>query len=143
MRVLYDSWKEYLDKAEKSDDDPIVMPWLFSKPFRKEHPEKVREIKARLTENYPSRRSEAFQRQLKANVAHDARGRLNRIDVPTLIIVGKDDELTPPRMAKGLQSEMPNAELLVLEQGGHGLYWETPQLFNKAVVDFLIKREAA
>jgi pimeloyl-ACP methyl ester carboxylesterase len=51
--------------------------------------------------------------------------------------VGKLDELTPPRMAKELKAEMPEARLIVLEQGGHGLYWEVPDLFNKAVLDFL------
>ncbi|UCF58172.1 MAG: alpha/beta hydrolase [Deltaproteobacteria bacterium] len=51
--------------------------------------------------------------------------------------MGKHDELTPPRMAKELKAEMPNAELLTFEQGGHGLYWEVPHLFNKAVLGFL------
>jgi pimeloyl-ACP methyl ester carboxylesterase len=51
--------------------------------------------------------------------------------------VGKQDELTPPQMAKELEAEMPDARLLVLEQGGHGLYWEVPKLFNRAVLDFL------
>ncbi len=117
------------------------MPWLFSKPFRKEHPGKVREIKARLTGGYLAMNSSAFERQMKANVTHDVRGQLNQITVPTLILVGKQDELTPPRMAKELKAEMPDARLLVLEQGGHGLYWEVPNLFNKAVLDFLNKQK--
>jgi pimeloyl-ACP methyl ester carboxylesterase len=137
MRVLYGSWQEYLQKSGRSDEDPMVMPWLFSKPFRKKHPEKVREIKASLTGGYLAKNSPAFERQIKANVTHDVRGQLNRITVPTLILVGKQDELTPPRMAKELKAEMSDARLLVLEQGGHGLYWEVPHLFNQAVLDFL------
>ncbi len=137
MRVLYDSWQEYLQKSGRSGEDPMVMPWLFSKPFRQKNPEKVREIKARLTGGYLGKNSAAFERQIKANVTHDVRGQLNRISVPTLILVGKQDELTPPRMAKALKAEIPDAKLLVLEQGGHGLYWEVPHLFNQAVLDFL------
>lgn len=137
MRVLYDSWKEYMEKSGKSGDDPMVMPWLFSKPFRREHPERVKEIKSRLAGGYISRNTKAFERQMKANTTHDTRGRLNRIQVPILIMVGKHDELTPPRMAKELKAEMPNSELLTFEQGGHGLYWEVPHLFNKAVLGFL------
>ena len=113
------------------------MPWLFSKPFRQRYPEKVREIKARCTGRYLSRNSKAFGRQMNANIAHDTRGCLHRIDVPTLILVGEHDELTPPSMARELRSEIPNGKLLVFEQGGHGLYWEVPQLFNKAIVEFL------
>ncbi|MFH1349603.1 MAG: alpha/beta hydrolase [Pseudomonadota bacterium] len=113
------------------------MPWLFSKAYRKQYPEKVREIKESFTKGYLSRNSKAFERQMNANITHNLKGLLHRIDVPTLIMVGKDDELTPPRMAIRLRSEMPNAELLIFEQGGHGLYWEVPHLFNKAVLQFL------
>jgi 3-oxoadipate enol-lactonase len=141
MRVLYDSWQEYLQRSDRSDEDPMVMPWLFSKPFRQEHPEKVSEIKTLLTGGYMARNSEAFERQIKANVTHDTRGRLNGIPVPALILVGEQDELTPPRMAKELKAEMPHAKLLTFEQGGHGLYWEIPHLFNKAVLDFLRSRQ--
>ncbi len=137
MQVFYGSWKEHLNNSDKSDKDPAVMPWLFSKPFRKEYPEKVREIKERFTGHYLPRNSKAFERQMKANTIHDTKGSLNRIEAPTLIMVGKDDELTPPNMAKELESAMPNAKLLIFEQGGHGLYWEVPHLFNEAVLDFL------
>lgn len=137
MRVLYDSWKEHLNNSSKSDSEPLVMPWLLSKPFRQQHPEKVRDIKTNFTKGYLSKNSKAYERQAKANISTDTRGSLHRIDKPTLIMVGKHDELTPPSMAKELESEIPNAKLLILEQGGHGLYWEVPQLFNKSVLDFL------
>ncbi|MFH0811291.1 MAG: alpha/beta hydrolase [Pseudomonadota bacterium] len=137
MKVLYNSWEEHLKNSVRSDSDPMVMPWLFSKPFRKQNPDKVKEIKAKFTGGYLPRKSEAFERQMKSNVAHDTRGRLNSITVPTLILVGKDDELTPIRMLEEIKSEISNAKLVVFEQGGHGLYWEVPHLFNKAVLDFL------
>lgn len=115
----------------------MVMPWLFSKPFRRQHPEKVQEIKTRLTKQYLTHNSRAFERQVSANIGHDTRGQLHRIEIPTLIMTGKDDELTPPRMTKELHSEIPNSRLLIFEQGGHGLYWEAPHLFNKAVLEFI------
>ncbi len=115
----------------------MVMPWLFSKPFRRQYPEKAQAIKMQLTGLYLARNSKAFERQVKANIEHDTRGQLKQIQIPTLIMVGKDDELTPPGMAKELKSEIPNAELLIFDQGGHGLYWEVPDLFNKAVLDFI------
>ena len=115
----------------------MIMPWLFSKPFRKQHRQKVKEIKERFTQSYLTIDSAAFERQLKANVRHDTRNQLKEIKVPTLIMAGKKDELTPPKMAEELSSEMPGSELKVFEQGGHGLYWENPDLFNKEVLDFV------
>lgn len=137
MRVLYNSWREYLDSSGRPGYDPAIMPWLFSKQFRKEHPEKVGEIKERLGGQYISRNSGAFERQVKANISTDTRGRLGQVRVPTLILVGKNDELTPPRMARELEAEIPDSKLLILESGGHGLYWEVPQLFNQTVIGFL------
>jgi 3-oxoadipate enol-lactonase len=115
----------------------MVMPWLFSKPFRKQHPHKVKEIKERFTKAYLTRESAAFERQLNANIHHDTRNKLVGIKIPTLIMVGEDDELTPLRMAEELSSEIPGSELKVFEHGGHGLYWEIPDRFNKAVLDFV------
>ncbi len=134
---MYGSWKEHLNHSGKPADNPTVMPWLFSKPYRRQHPQKASQIKARFTKDYLPRNSEAFERQMKANVEHNTKGQLHDIDVPTLIMVGKHDELTPPRIAKALKSEMPHAKLLVFQQGGHGLYWEIPTQFNKAVYDFI------
>ena len=74
---------------------------------------------------------------MRANTEHNTKGRLNKIKKPTMIMVGGNDELTPPSMAKELKSEMPNSKLLIFDEGGHGLYWELPLLFNKAVLDFL------
>jgi len=54
-----------------------------------------------------------------------------------LILAGRDDELTPLKMAKELNSEISNSTLLIFEQGGHGLYWEVPESFNESVITFI------
>ena len=59
------------------------------------------------------------------------------MNAQTLIMVGRDDELTPPGMAEKLASEIADSNLLIFDQGGHGLYWELPELFNEAVKDFV------
>ena len=115
----------------------MVMPWLFSKPFRKRSPEKVKQIKETLANNYLTRNSAAFDRQLNANITHDTRGRLHRIAVPTLVLTGRHDELTPPKMAEELHSAIPDSKLQIFDRGGHGLYWEIPELFNQSVLNFI------
>jgi pimeloyl-ACP methyl ester carboxylesterase len=128
-----------LKNSDKPGGEPLVMPWLFSKRFREEAPERIREIRDRFARNYLHRDSDAFERQLRANVGHNLKGRLGAITAPTLILVGRDDPLTPPAMAEALHAEVPHSELVVFERGGHGLYWEIPDLFNRTVLDFLGK----
>ena len=45
-------------------------------------------------------------------------------------------------MVRELEAEIPGSKLLILESGGHGLYWEVPHLFNQAVIGFLKARNA-
>ena len=126
-----------MNQSGAADGIPMIMPWLFSKPFRRQCPEKVKQIKESVAKNYLARNSAAFERQLNANITHDTRNRLVEIQAPTLILTGKDDELTTPTMAQELNSEIPGSKLLIFEKGGHGLYWEIPELFNKAILDFI------
>jgi 3-oxoadipate enol-lactonase len=137
VKVLYDSWKGHLTNSGKPEAEPLVMPWLFSRQFRETSLDRVRDIKARFARGYLSRGSGEFERQLNANVLHNLKGRLKAVRVPTLILVGMDDALTPPRLAGELHAEMPHSRMVVFDRGGHGLYWEVPELFNRTVLDFL------
>ena len=58
-------------------------------------------------------------------------------DVPTLVLVGEEDTLTPPSAAEGIVEIMPAARLVRLPGAGHLSAVETPEAFNEAVRDFL------
>ena len=62
--------------------------------------------------------------------------RLPSIKVPTLVLVGKDDLLTPPTFARAVASKIPKARLVVIP-GSHGFFIEQADLFNRTVVRFL------
>jgi len=62
---------------------------------------------------------------------------LPKIDIPTLVIVGGDDEFTPVAKAKELKENLQNCKLVVIEDAGHMPNLEQPGQFNKAVLDFL------
>lgn len=56
----------------------------------------------------------------------DLRPVLGTIDVPSTVLVGSRDLLTPPRMARVLEREIPGARLEVLPGIGHMLPLEAP-----------------
>jgi 3-oxoadipate enol-lactonase len=62
---------------------------------------------------------------------------LGAIAVPTLIIVGQEDALTPPAESEGMQAAIPRATLVQLPRAGHLSNLETPDAFNAAVRAFL------
>jgi pimeloyl-ACP methyl ester carboxylesterase len=67
--------------------------------------------------------------------------RLQRLDVPTLIMTGDEDEpcLEPALFLKRM---IPMAGLVVMPKAGHAINLEEPDLFNRAVLDFLTAVDA-
>jgi len=67
--------------------------------------------------------------------------RMRQCKVPTLIIIGDEDEMCiDPALI--MKKNMPGAGLLVLPQTGHAVNLEDPDIFNRAVLDFLTAVEA-
>jgi 3-oxoadipate enol-lactonase len=62
---------------------------------------------------------------------------LPKINIPTLVIVGREDEFTPVAKAEELKENLQNCKLVIIEDAGHMPNLEQPEKFNKAVLDFL------
>jgi 3-oxoadipate enol-lactonase len=63
-------------------------------------------------------------------------GRLTRITAPTLIMVGAKDGMATPSIAKGMQSQIPGAQLVEFDTG-HFMMAEDPEKFRAVLGDFL------
>jgi pimeloyl-ACP methyl ester carboxylesterase len=59
------------------------------------------------------------------------------IDVPTLVVVGSEDRIAPPHIARAMAEAIPGAELTVIEGAGHISNVEAPDAFNSVVGSFL------
>jgi 3-oxoadipate enol-lactonase len=82
---------------------------------------------------------DAFVAQVRAilDMDDDLRAELSSIDVPTLVLVGSQDILTPMGDSEELAEEIPGAELVVIRGAAHGFMLEHGAIFNRTVVDFL------
>ena len=58
-------------------------------------------------------------------------------DVPTLILVGDEDELTPPEVARAMADRIPGARLVVVPGSGHLPPVERPVETTRALQEFL------
>lgn len=70
---------------------------------------------------------------LTAMSGMDLHAGLQAIDVPTTVLVGTRDRLTPPRLARELVSSIPGARLVVLPGAGHMLPLEAPDPIVHAI----------
>ena len=62
---------------------------------------------------------------------------LHHITAPTLVITGDADLLIPPANSDIIASEIPGAKLVKIPGGTHGFNFETPDIFNRTILDFL------
>ena len=67
----------------------------------------------------------------------DQRERVSAIDVPTLILVGEEDAITPPALSEELNRLIPGSRLERIAAAGHLANAEQPQAFNAAIESFL------
>jgi pimeloyl-ACP methyl ester carboxylesterase len=76
-------------------------------------------------------------RQTLANKITEAK--LGELKVPTLLISGTADLTAPPSIVRMVAAKLPNSELIVVDESGHSVYWERPDVFNRAVLEFIGK----
>ncbi|MCA9162956.1 MAG: alpha/beta fold hydrolase, partial [Planctomycetales bacterium] len=67
----------------------------------------------------------------------DMRDRLPSIDVPSLLIGGELDVISPAEEMRGIAQSMPNAKFIPIPQAGHMAPLERPQEVNSAIREFL------
>ncbi len=79
----------------------------------------------------------------KSAIRHNLTDRLHEITVPTLLVWGKQDNITPYFVGEKFEELMPNAELIGIDKCGHAPMMELPEQFNDALGSFLSRVTAA
>jgi pimeloyl-ACP methyl ester carboxylesterase len=115
----------------------VLYPWVFSPRFFEK--KQNLEMAFQRAMAYPHQtKPEAIERQARGILAWNGTRvpQLGAIRVPTLVLVGKEDVLTPPEFSRTLARLIRRARLAVLP-GGHAFFIEEADAFNRAVVRFL------
>ncbi len=64
---------------------------------------------------------------------------LENMHAPTLLMTGDADLYAPPPILPLFAARIKGAETLVIPEAGHSAYWEQPETFNRAVLEFIAK----
>jgi len=76
----------------------------------------------------------------KSAIRHNMAKDLPKMTVPTCIIWGKNDNVTPPEVAEEFHSLLPDSELFWIDKCGHAAMMEHPDEFNQILNGWLQKR---
>jgi pimeloyl-ACP methyl ester carboxylesterase len=76
----------------------------------------------------------------KSAIRHNMAKDLPKMHVPTAIIWGKQDKVTPPQVAEEFYKLLPNATLYWIDKCGHAAMMEHPDQFNQILEQWLITK---
>ena len=65
------------------------------------------------------------------------------LKVPTLLVTGDADLWIPPYVLRQVGDRIPNSQVVIVADSGHGVQWEQPEAFNAAVLAFMRTKGAA
>jgi pimeloyl-ACP methyl ester carboxylesterase len=114
-----------------------MIPKLLGETTRRERSSVVDMVRSLASAN----RVEAITGALQAMMTRpDSTPLLASIHVPTLIVVGDEDGVTPPSISEEMHRAIPGSQLTVIPQAGHLSNLENTAAFNETVAAFLAHR---
>ncbi len=114
-----------------------MVPKLLGSLTRDTQPETVDRVRELILANS----TEAIAGAIRALIGRpDSTPLLQSIHVPTLILVGQQDVLTPPSVSELMHSAIPGSELQVIADAGHLANLDQPAAFDAALARFLDHR---
>jgi 3-oxoadipate enol-lactonase len=142
----YPHFRRWLDLRGRiiAQNDPVVnvgtrIISFFSPEFVNAREDRIELfIKRALANPYPMT-PEGIAGHVQACLAHDVRGRLEGIKVPTLITVGTRDRSTLPAASEYLHRHIPGSEFVLVNGTGHCSMFEAAEEFTTISLGFLLK----
>jgi 3-oxoadipate enol-lactonase len=116
----------------------VAMRRLFAPDFQQQNPALV-EARKKL---FLAVDLETFHGACAALAALDLRDQLASVAVPVLVLVGEQDEATPPAMSRELAAGLPHAQLVELPGCAHVPQLQAPEQFMAAMRPFIDEKAA-
>jgi 3-oxoadipate enol-lactonase len=111
----------------------VAMRRLFAPEFQAQHPDLMADRRAAFL-----RTNENVFRAACAQLAElDLRGELHKVKMPALVVVGEQDEATPPPMSHELAAGLSDARLKIIAGCAHVPQLQAPRVFLETIADFL------
>ncbi len=134
-RELLAEWANVVNDRGMGGMFPDGMRWLIGSRLQRRFGVFVNVLARVLVQTKPH----AFVAQVDAilDATDELRFELPKVEVPTLVITGSQDTLTPLGDAEELAELIATSRLYVLRGAAHGLMAEAPNAFNDVVLRFL------
>jgi len=135
-----DARRKMLDLVQSKGPAAVaeeMIPKLLGETTQRSRAEVIDQVRSLVLSNS----SEAIAGSVRALMSRpDSTPLLPTIHVPTFILVGAEDTVTPPALSEKMHNAIAGSELTVIPEAGHLTNLERPNLFNAALARFLSHR---
>lgn len=125
------------DIVTKEGPEPVVwamMPKLFSRATTERQPEIAEQVRQTVMSTNPLAIAAAHRGMA---IRPDVTDLLPNFRLPTLVVVGEHDAISPPAEMKAIADALPNARFVQIPAAGHMAPMEDPAAVNRAIREFL------
>ncbi len=134
-RTMNHMLEELLYKCDATTFVQYLVHLTLCPQFVNRHPSLVQQMAKRLEPT--AQETETMKRQILGLRGSSAGHKLAEMDAPTLIIAGRRDVITPPEQAEAIHAELPNSQLLILDEVAHNPFIEATKRCFAAIAAFL------
>lgn len=128
-----------IDKINVQGVEAFVSEFV-PKCFHPKTPQKLEEMYSRIYDITKNQNSVGVKGSLLAMLSRrDTTASLNKIKIPTLILVGKKDVLTPPEVMENIAKKIKGSNYYIVPKAGHMTPLENPEYVNAKIEKFLTK----
>jgi len=128
------SAKAVLEAGNPGSVVEAMVPKLFAEATIKKNPALVESFRTLMNKTPAAGVAGALRGMA---VRPEQTGRLGEIKIPTLVIVGEHDAITPPDGARRMADALPAGKIEVIPGAGHLAPCENPEAVNAAILKFL------
>ena len=136
--ILIESIEEWVSCA-KSDNHTALMDSNLRRIYSEDYYRKNKWMVPILGKLTKPKSYDRFLMHADACLTHNAYEKLPEILAQTLVVGGEKDISLGAEPSREIAARIPNAQLYMYEQWGHGLYEEAKD-FNQRIYDFLVKK---
>jgi pimeloyl-ACP methyl ester carboxylesterase len=139
LRTILGSWRLMVERFAPEEFLAATSPWAFTHRCLENPPAEIVALQQAFRERGVLKSVAAYQRQVDACLGHDTLGLLPLLRTPTLVLIGEDDILTPPRYGRAVAASLARAEVVVVPGSGHACFIESPKPVAERMLRFLAR----
>lgn len=137
LRYCAQRWEDVFRSYDGVSFFREVSQSIYAEGFYDKNSEWLKEKEQFFKQALPPEWYEGMIRMLHSGDNYDPEEDLHKITVPTLVIGGSEDRLTPPAYQRQIAEKIPNSSLVIVEGAAHVLPYEKPYAFCTLLLGFL------